>query len=149
MTLEDLEQYVMRYLAQVGNPLVRIDTLIAHLEADGRLAGFSRERLVEFLAQHELIKVLDAQGLKANPRMAAEWVKEGLSLGPYVILNTRMPAPAQIIEMMRGQIHTMHEALEAALDHAREAKDAITEEKVLAAIARAQGIWNKLLPPGN
>ncbi len=144
MNLEDLEQKVLSYLKQVANPLVRIETLLARLQRDEGFAGTSEAELLDFLKHHELFKVIDQSALVPPGEMAQGFEGAGLVSGPCVILDTRVPTPSQVAELMEDQLAKMKEALTVALTQAREKGDTATTDKLLEVLARADKIHKGL-----
>jgi hypothetical protein len=133
MNLETVEQRTLSYLMQVSNPLVRVDTLLAHLRDAADLHALDQGVLLDFLRKHELFRVLEAADPEAGP-------------GPFVILETRVPTARQLGEMMVGQVDRMIGALSAALDQALDAGDAMKAGEVQAVLFRAHELRRKLAP---
>lgn len=144
MNLEDLEQKVLSYLKQVANPLVRIEVLLARLRRDEGFADMSEAKLMDFLKHHELFKVIDQGGMVSDGEVAQAFELAGFVSGPCVILDTRLPTPGQVAELMTEQLGKMKEALTVALDQAREKGDTASTDKLLEALARADRIHKGL-----
>ncbi len=153
MQLESIEEKALNYLGQVSNPLVRIDVLHAHLMDADSIEAILLSDLEEFLAHHELIRVIKALPQEADG--AAEELVPGDGAGPrsYVILNTRVPTGQQTAAMMLDQLNSMHEALCTAQAQARNNADFDRLGKIDDAIGRIDGLIQKLTaslnPPGS
>lgn len=121
MNLEEIEQKALRYLSQVSNPLVGVDTLRAHLRQEEGLERLSETDLLDFLSHHELFRVIPPPDLAEGGDRVEALSEAGLHMGMYVVLATRVPSDGQLILMMTEQLEMMRDALNAALVEAREA----------------------------
>lgn len=133
MNLETIEQRTLSYLMQVSNPLVRVDTLLAHLRDEADLRELNQGTLLDFLRRHELFRVIEAAEGAEGP-------------GPFVILETRVPTARQLGAMMMEQVDRMIGALTTALDLALDAGDAKKAGEVQAVLFRAHELRRKLAP---
>lgn len=150
MNLEDIEQRTLTYLKQVSNPLVRLDVLYAHLfdELTPHGKSLTMGELQDFLAKHELFRLMEPLGLDGDPGMAAALSAVGLVSGPCVILDTRLPTRDQLAAMMLEQLNQMAEALATALHQAREENDEARAKAILRTLDRTGAIRKKVLALG-
>lgn len=143
MNLEAVEQKTLSFLRQTTNPLVPIQTLLAHLNQDPETAGMSETELKAFLKWHELFRVLEPGNVPA-PRELTHML---LGEGPFVILDTRVPTSEQVLQLMTTQMDVMIESLIKALDQARVQGDPERGREVLKLLSRAQKLRMKLPKP--
>ncbi len=119
MSLEAIEEHSLNYLAQVSNPLVRIEVLLAHLRDRGLADSIDAGQLKDFLSRHERVRIMEppvpAPGMQSD---------SGEPEGAYAILTTRVPTPEQLAAMMLEQLHTLEQALISARQAALEDGDA-------------------------
>lgn len=148
MNLEAIEQQALNYLAQVSNPLVRIEVLYAHLRDHGLAEGLDMAGLKDFLAKHDLIRVMepalpveDLEGIGAAEA-------PGVPSGAYAILATRVPSDQQLAAMMVEQLDAMREALQAAKTEALDRADVARMSALDAALNRVHALRAKLAPHG-
>jgi len=111
MSLEAIEEHTLNYLAQVSNPLVRIEVLLAHLHDHGLAESLNVAQLRDFLSRHERVRVMEP-GLPA--RDVGSTSPDSEPGGAYAILVTRVPTPEQIAAMMIEQLQTLEQALISA-----------------------------------
>lgn len=127
MNLEAIEQRCLKYLMGVADPLVPFETLLRHVQEDEVCGDVSRSELLEFVRRHELFRVLDPAGVASDPEGAARLQAAGLPTGPFVVLDTRTPAPADLAGMLESQMTALIKALTTA---AKEAHDAGETERM-------------------
>lgn len=153
MQLELIEEKALNYLGQVTNPLVRIDVLHAHLMEADSVEAILPSDLEEFLAHHELIKVIKPLPQEADGTTAEPGPDDASGPFSYVILNTRVPTEQQTAAMMLDQLNSMHEALAIAKAQARDNADFNRLAEVDDALERVEGLIQKLTaslkPPGS
>ena len=144
MQLESIEEKALNYLGQVSNPLVRIDVLLAHLTDTDSREIIPLTDLEEFLAHHELIRVI--KPLPQESEAASEKLASGDDAGPhsYVILDTRVPTEQQTSAMMLDQLNNLHEALSIAQAQARDNADYQRLSAMDDALHRVDGLRQKL-----
>ena len=144
MQLELIEEKALNYLGQVTNPLVRIDVLHAHLMESDSIEAILLSDLEEFLAHHELIKVIKPLAQEADGTAEGPGADDGAGAHSYVILNTRVPTEQQTAAMMLDQLNSMHEALAIAQAQARDNADFNRLAEVDDALERIEGLRQKL-----
>lgn len=153
MQLELIEEKALNYLGQVSNPLVRLDVLHAHLVDADSVETILLSDLEEFLAHHELIKVIKPLPQEADGAAEAPGSGDGAGPRSYVILNTRVPTEQQTAAMMLDQLNSMHEALAIAKAQARNNVDFNRLGDIDDALERVEGLIQKLTaslkPPGS
>lgn len=137
MNLEAIEQRTLRYLKQVTNPLVPLHVLTSHLRQDPECADFGDRELVEFLRDHELFRVMEPP----DPTPGGESEDDY-----YVILDTRVPPPAELAERMNQELTKMTDALTNALDQARQQGNEQEAQQINALIARTEELHKKIQP---
>jgi hypothetical protein len=143
MNLERVEELCLRYLGQAVNPLVPVAKLHAYLVREDAEQAPSMPRLLDFLRHHAEIIVLDGPG-EEDPVGADGFAAAGLMMGPRAMVKTRVPSRAQMLAMMFEQIDEMREKLDAALESARQSKDAEFLEQVEDAIRRSEELREKV-----
>lgn len=144
MQLESIEEKALNYLGQVSNPLVRIDVLHAHLMDAGSIESIVLSDLEEFLAHHELIRVIKTLPQEADGATEELVSADGTGPRSHVILNTRVPTEQQTAVMMLEQLDSMHEALSIAQAQARDNADFNRLSKIDDALGRIEGLKQKL-----
>lgn len=145
MNLEDIEQKTLRYLSQVSNPLVRVETLRAHLREEEGFGSLSDGDLLDFLAHHELFRVIEPPGFGGDRDQTEALREAGLHPGTCVVLDTRVPSDSQTISMMAEQLDSMRGALKAALVEAHESQGSGEATDTLRQmLERLEGIQKRL-----
>ena len=144
MNLEAIEQKCLAYLKQVSRPLVPVDQLLRYLWRDEAFANVSERELLEFLRNHELFTVLDPIGLAAGPEGARALDEAGISVGPSVILEARIPAKGDLAAQMDAQLETLIASLETALGEAQEVSSAQRRKMLEALLSRASSLRERL-----
>ncbi len=148
MNLEAVEEQALKYLAQVGNPLVRIEVLYAHLRDHGLGAGLSLTGLRDFLSKHELVRVMEPAVPVEELEALRAGETAGVPSGAYVILATRVPSDRQLAMMMLEQLEAMEEALGVAKSEALNQADMAQANRIDAALHRIQSLRGKLARHG-
>lgn len=142
MNLEAAEQRVLSYLKQVSNPLVRFSTLLNYVREEEELADIGEDEFVGFLREHELFRVLEPTSFSQGLGNALDDV--GLIHERAVILDTRVPTPAQVTELMEAQLDALGEALGTALIEAREQGDEVKQERIKRLLGRTAKLKKKV-----
>lgn len=130
MNLETIEQKCLAYLMQVSRPVVPVEQVLRFVQRDAELADVSERELVEFLRRHELFTVLDPIGLAADPAGAKALDEAGISIGPSVMLETRVPTKQQWADLMNEQLDTLLASLETAAVQALHTGDTQRHERI-------------------
>lgn len=141
MSLEAIEEHTLNYLAQVSNPLVRIEVLLAHLRDRGLAEDMSASQLRSFLSRHERVRIME-------PSLSAPDI-EGVGKnedGAYVILLTRVPTPEQLTSMMLEQLQALEQALVTARAAALEIGDPTRIGPIEEALRRIAALHKRLNP---
>ncbi|MCP4645651.1 MAG: hypothetical protein GY851_34720 [bacterium] len=141
MNLEAAEQRCLSYLKQVSNPMVPVDRLLRHIREDEACGDIGEDELLEFLNQHELFKVVESASLPLGGEDLAE---AGIDLGPRVMLETRVPSPAQLAEQMSEQTTQMVEALTTALNESKRIGDPERTRQLIKILSRAKELQQRL-----
>jgi len=138
MNLEAIEQRVLAYLEQVSNPLVRIESLRAHLSGYDLTGDFSVRQLKDFLVKHDLVRVIEppAEGLDVAARDEPA--------GAFAIAKDRVPSQAQLSGMMREQLEVLLDALRSAREEALQYGDSDRLSLIDEAQRRAATLRDKL-----
>ncbi len=144
MNLEAVEQKCLAYLMQVSRPVVSLDRLLRHLHRDTETADVSERDLLDFLRNHELFTVLDPIGLAADPAGAKTMEEAGVSVGPSVILETRVPTKRQLAEQMNEQLDLLVASLETATEEAQQMGDEARCEQLALLRARINSLKKRL-----
>ncbi len=144
MNLEAVEQKCLSYLKQVSNPLVPLHVLVQHLAGDPACGDVQEDVLLAFLRKHELFRVMDGPALSGESEQLGGLAEAGMLRGPYVILDTRIPTPAELGARVSEELETMRNALATALDNARQSDDSERSDRILALLARLEKLQKKL-----
>ena len=144
MDLEAVEQKALAYLQQVSNPLVRIEVLFAHLQEYDTTRAITLSELKDFLANHELFRVIEPLRPEGDAEAIELPHENGLASSPYVILDTRVPTGQQMAAMMLEQLNSLHEALLTARTKARDRGDIPQMNRIGAAIHRIATLRDRL-----
>jgi hypothetical protein len=145
VNLEDVEQRMLAHLKGSSNPLVRFDTLYAHLNDAVPSGELTRARLLDFLREHEMVRLIEGAEAADDPLVEA-LAAEGFMGVPYVILESRIPTADQLTAMMVDQLDRMGAALSEALAEARAEGDAERTEAIQNALWRTSRLKRKLAP---
>lgn len=143
MILEDIEQKVLSYLKQVTRALVPFDQLVSYLRRQSDLGPFDEQDLLEFLRKHELFQVIESPFGMLDSETARNMQDAGFSVGPSVILVTRIPAAHELAKQFDAQIEVLLDALRKALQEAQMSGDATHIHEVTSIIARAEALREK------
>jgi hypothetical protein len=142
MNLELVETKCVNYLKQTQNPLVPVSILLSHLRQDALCSDITEQELLEFLRPHELFKVVEP------PDRDEEEIEDldavGIPSGPRVILNTRVPTPAEISDLLGKQMQTMTDALYRALAEATQSGDTESCERISEILSRAEQLQQQI-----
>lgn len=138
MILEDIEQKVLSYLKQVSRALVPLDQLVSYLRRQSGLGPFDEHDLLEFLRKHELFQVIESPFGALDAETASVLRDAGYSVGPSVILVTRIPPSHELAKLFDAQIDVLLEALERALLEAQTVGDSKRVSEAKSIIARAE-----------
>lgn len=144
MGLESIEQKCLKYLMEVSNPLVPIESLLRFLQREPEFAAMESGELVAFLRKHELFRVLEPPILSSDPQGALELAQAGIPMQLRVMLCTRKPTDAQMVEYMTQEVRNVCEALSFSLKAANKAGNHERAEKLKAALQRARLIHSRL-----
>jgi hypothetical protein len=140
MNLETIEQRCLVYLSEVKRPLTPIAQLLNVLREDEDCADVSEAELLGFLRKHELFTVVEPQGLAADGELA----DAGLMSTPSVILTTRLPSKTELANALQQHMGTMLNALEAAVDQARNENNPKLAMEAKAVLKRARELQEKM-----
>ena len=138
MNLEIIEQRCLAYLKQVSNPLVPFESIVRHLRSAAACPPFEEAELLAFLRKHELFRVIDPPQEHDAPEIGAGLDAMGVFTGPQVILDTRVPTVGEAGDLIDQSLACMSEALDRAMDVARETDDKEAQDRVLDVMARAR-----------
>lgn len=139
MSLEAIEEQALNYLAQVSNPLVRIEVLLAHLRDRGLAESMNPNELKNFLSRHERVRIMEPA--VSAPSMGTDSDEPE---GAYAILTTRVPTPEQLAAMMLEQLHTLEQALISARQAAIEDGDTARVGPLDEALRRVAALHKRL-----
>lgn len=114
MNLEYIEQRCLAYLKQCKNPLVPFDTLLSHCKQDPACAGISDKILMDFLAKHDEVRILEGPTEDA-PIPQDTFAAAGLIMGTRVIHRDRIPTNREFAVLIREHIGSMLGKLDSAL----------------------------------
>lgn len=135
MQLEDIEREAIEHLATVSNPLVPLESLVAHLNDRGALGSMDRDAVLKFIESHDRIKLMDPPGGDA--------AADVFGSDPFVILDTRVPSAKEITIAFAAQLDTIASALVSAAKEAKAKNDSERLEKIeslLKRLDRVRGI---------
>lgn len=108
MNLERVEERCLKYLGQATDPLVPVGRLLEYCLREDPHSGLTGRVLLDFLRNHELVRVVDGPGMSAPGGLATE---------PRAILAARLPDRETILEMLEGQLELLRRHLgEAAAE---------------------------------
>lgn len=141
MNLEEVEQHCLRYLEQSKNPLVSVNTLLAHLWTNEQFADVTEQDLLAFLRRHELVLVIDSPATSEAEQVMAE---ADFSQGPYAILRTRIPTKSEMSALILEQLDQMTAALTGALREAVSQGDKENQQTVAELLEKTQKFRDKL-----
>ncbi|MBX7256458.1 MAG: hypothetical protein K1Y02_08860 [Candidatus Hydrogenedentes bacterium] len=143
MILEDIEQKVLSYLKQVSRALVPFDQLVSYLRRQSDLGPFDERDLLDFLRKHELFQVIDSPFGALDAETVKTMEEGGFSVGPSVILVTRIPPAHELAQQFDAQIAVLLNALGNALQEARASGDEARVREAESIIARAERLREK------
>ena len=144
MNLEDIEQRTLRYLEQVSNPLVRLDVLLDHLREDTALPDIDETRLIDFLANHELFRIIEPLAPLGDSQQLEALSETGFASDRCVILDSRVPSQDHLLAMMTDQVGKMVDALKAAFEEAKSAGDVGGMQTLQETLRRSSELQKKL-----
>lgn len=144
MSLEEIEQKTLQYLKQVSNPLVRIDVLLDHLREDGTLLDLDETRLIEFLDDHELFRIIDPLAPLGDVKQTEALTEAGFASDRCVILDTRVPSQDHLLAMMTDQVGKMVDSLKAAFEEAKSSGDVGRMQTLQEILQRSSELQKKL-----
>lgn len=142
MNLEDIEQKCFNFLQQSSNPLVPLTTLLRHLWQDEACGELSEPELLSFLRNHELFRVVELE--ETDPTLIEDMTEAGIPLGPRVVLKSRIPAKAELSEMIQEQLAAMMQALGKALQEARQQGDEAAQAQIEEVLERTQNLFTEI-----
>lgn len=144
MNLELLEEIAADYLSQTANPLVPIDTLHKHLCGNEDLAQLTLLDLTDFIGPHALFKIIDTPGLGEEATIGLNLAEALGTIGPCVILHTRVPTQQDMTRLMLEQLQGMTDALRRALSEAKASDNRDLEARLSDVLANADRIREQL-----
>lgn len=144
MNLEDIEQKTLHFLKQVSNPLVRLDVLLDHLRENSTLPDLDETRLIEFLADHELFRIIEPLAPLGDPQQLEALSETGFASDRCVILDSRVPSQDHLLAMMTDQVGRMIDSLKAAFEEAKSAGDVGRMQTLQEILGRSSELQKKL-----
>lgn len=142
MNLELVEERCLKFLADTANPLVPLGDLLTFCLREKSLAGLTAQELLAFVRHHELMRLIDAPGATDDGPLASG--SENLQ-EPRVILNSRIPSPREMGQMMMEQMTKMLDALHAAVAQAEANGDSAAVAQLRQALERAQTLRERIV----
>lgn len=143
MNLEIVETLCLNYLSQAGNPLVPLDTLLEFCRRDEQCAGLEEKDLLDFLRHHDQVRIIEAPA-DVSDMMAAGAPGPVGDTVPRAILKTRVPAQRELALMMAGQLDSMMQALEAAIEQGPAHLPAASLQELRDALVRAKELRSRI-----
>lgn len=144
MSLEEIEQKTLQYLKQVSNPLVRIEVLLDHLREDGALRDLDESRLIEFLDDHELFRIIEPLAPLGDVLQTEALSDADFANDRCVILDTRVPSQDHLLAMMTEQVSKMVDSLKAAFEEAKSSGDVGRMQTLQEILQRSSELQKKL-----
>jgi hypothetical protein len=141
MNLEKLEERILNYLQQAEPPLVPLHTLHEFCQREKDCGELGERELYHFLARHERIHVIGGPGPDAQLEVAV-LANAGIETGPSAILDTRIPAPREMMAMLAGQLQAIRDVLEKALAESGSLPE--HQQQLQEALARTDEIYEKM-----
>ncbi|NIA16418.1 MAG: hypothetical protein GWP08_20345 [Nitrospiraceae bacterium] len=138
MNLETLERECLNYLRDVSSPLVPVTALLRRLRQDEALAGVDEKELLDFLRNHDEVRVIEE-----DPEREAELAEASIPPGPRVMLKVRVPTTAEMARAVGDQITRLAESLQSALAEAERDGDAAKAKKVREMLARTEELQQR------
>lgn len=138
MSLEEIEQDALHYLAESENPLVQVEALYRHVTSRNESHAISLEDFMDFLEQHELVKVTDPMAYAEPDSMLAALEHAGLPTNPCAILEERVPNRRDLAVSMLEQLETLTKSLSAALQEARGTGDSARAHTIYETLERVK-----------
>ena len=148
MNLELIEQRCLAHLKEVRRALVPYSKLVAHIREDEDCGDVDERDLLDFLRNHELFTVVEPLAATGNPESRREAEEAGMMTEPGVILTTRLPSQAELSASLEQQMGTMLNALEAAMNQARNEDNPKLAMQVQGMLKRARELQQKLEDEG-
>jgi len=113
VSLERAEELCLKCLAQAKNPIVPVDTLLAHCQEDPDCAALTRGQLVGFIQKHGDMTLLE--GMDMGDPVPSDWfAAAGLDMGQRAILKARVPSRDDLRLHIAAQLEAMETTLEDA-----------------------------------
>lgn len=144
MNLELVEQLCFALLTEAESPLVPLEVMLAHLRQVPGCTGVGEKELLEFLRNNPLFKVVDPLAIPATAAMAERFSDAGVSTGPRVILESRVPTPSALLQQMYEELTKLAEALGAALADSERNGATHEVEQAQALMQRVESFRTKL-----
>lgn len=145
MNLEDIEQNALNYLGQTSNPLVQLTVLYEHVKSKSDTDIFSLQDFIDFLKEHDHIKIMNPLALTAGEVMVQSLEASDLLSSPCAILKTRIPSSQDLVASMVEQLHSMTAALTAALGEARSIGDTEKAHQIYETLERVKALEEKII----
>ena len=140
MSLEQLEQTCLGYLAEAKNPIVPVETLLEFCRRLPALAQVSHEIVLDFLRNHEDVEVLDAPSPEEIAG-AALLAGAGLIAGERAVLKRRIPTQREMHAIMALQLQEMQATLSDAV---AEVEDPARRAEMQRALSRIEQLLQRL-----
>lgn len=141
MNLELVEERCLKFLSETANPLASLGELLAFCRREKSLAALTAQDLLAFARRHELMRVIDPPGSADDDPLTggSDTFQE-----PRIILNSRIPSPRELGQMMIEQMTKMTDALGAALVQAEASGDRAAVTQLRQALERAQSLRERI-----
>lgn len=105
MNLERVEERCLKYLSQSTDPMVPVGRLLEYCLREDPQSGLTGRVLLDFLRNHELVRVVDGPGMSAPGGLATE---------PRAILAARLPDRDALRAMLERQLDLLLGHIRAA-----------------------------------
>lgn len=144
MRLEHVEEICLNFLRQTMNPLTQVELLYNMCVADPQVGdSLTRDALIQFLRGHADLLVVD--GVGTDDLVDRSGLEDaGISTGPCVILKSRVPTRAEMVDMVRQQIADMRRHLYDALNAAKQHCDAKAIAEIESVLERTETIEERI-----
>ncbi len=107
MNLERVEERCLKYLGQATDPLVPVGKLLEYCMREDPQSGLTGRVLLDFLRNHELVRVVDGPEMPEPDCLATE---------PRAILAARLPDREELRRMLERQLDLLLGRIKAATD---------------------------------
>jgi hypothetical protein len=144
MNLEEIEQRCLKYLTEVSNPLVPVETLLRYIQRNDEFLALSEKELLDFLKHHELFRIVEPLPLSEGLTESTDPSDAAFRPKPRVMLATRIPTAQQLKQNMHEEMDRMIGALTGALLEAREEGDPGRIREVQAILKKARHLQSEL-----